>query len=124
MEEDGKPYVGCLYAGLIITEDGPKVIEFNCRFGDPETQVVLPILEGDLLELLYSAAEGKINRNAVSSGNRTAVCVVASSGGYPDSYEKGYEISGIKEAEDEGAIIFHAGTKIVDKDSYKWRKRF
>ncbi len=114
MSSEGKPFDGCLYAGLILTEEGPKVIEFNCRFGDPETQVVLPILNGDLLELLYSAAVGKINKNAVSHSSKTAVCVVASSKGYPDSYEKGFDISGIDHAEKDGAIVFHAGTKIVE----------
>ncbi|MBT8387861.1 MAG: phosphoribosylamine--glycine ligase, partial [Ignavibacteria bacterium] len=86
LNEQGKNFIGCLYAGLILTEDGPKVIEFNCRFGDPETQVVLPLLEGDFLKLLYSAADSNLDLNAVSYSKRTAVCVVAASGGYPDDY--------------------------------------
>jgi len=110
LNEEGKNFIGCLYAGLILTEDGPKVIEFNCRFGDPETQVVLPLLEGDFLKLLYSAADGNLDLNAVSYSQRTAVCVVAASGGYPDEYEKGFEISGLDNLS-EDVIVYHAGTK-------------
>jgi phosphoribosylamine--glycine ligase len=118
LAEKGIPYVGCLYAGLILTEEGPKVIEFNCRFGDPETQVVLPILNGDLLELLYTAAKGKIKRDAISYSGKSAVCVVASSKGYPDNYEKGLLISGIEDAENNGAVVFHAGTKMTDGELF------
>ncbi len=113
LNEEGKKFIGCLYAGLILTEDGPKVIEFNCRFGDPETQVVLPLLEGDFLKLLYSAADGNLDLNTVSYSQRTAVCVVAASGGYPDDYEKGFEISGLDKLS-EDIIIYHAGTKDED----------
>jgi phosphoribosylamine--glycine ligase len=100
-----------LYAGLILTEDGPKVIEFNCRFGDPETQVVLPIIKGDFLHLLYSAATGKIDKTAVEYNGGSSVCVVAASGGYPDKYETGFEISGINESKPD-IIVYHAGTKV------------
>ena len=110
LKEEGKRFIGCLYAGLILTNDGPKVIEFNCRFGDPETQVVLPLLEGDFLKLLYSAADGNLDLNAVSYSQRTAVCVVAASGGYPDDYEKGFEMSGLDNLS-EDVIVYHAGTK-------------
>ena len=103
-------FIGCLYAGLIITDDGPKVIEFNCRFGDPETQVVLPVLKGDFLHLLYTAALGKIDKAAVEYNGGSSVCVVAASGGYPDSFEKGFEISGLDELRAD-IIIYHAGTK-------------
>jgi phosphoribosylamine--glycine ligase len=113
LNEADKKFVGCLYAGLILTEDGPKVIEFNCRFGDPETQVVLPLLEGDFLKLLYSAADGNLNPNAVSYSQRTAVCIVAASVGYPDEYEKGFEISGL-DSLSENIIVYHAGTKDED----------
>ncbi len=113
LNEEGKKFIGCLYAGLILTEDGPKVIEFNCRFGDPETQVVLPLLEGDFLKLLYSVADGNLEPNAVSYSQRTAVCVVAASGGYPDEYEKGFEISGLDNLS-ENVIVYHAGTKDED----------
>jgi phosphoribosylamine--glycine ligase len=113
LNEADKKFVGCLYAGLILTEDGPKVIEFNCRFGDPETQVVLPLLEGDFLKLLYSAADGKLDPNAVSYSQRTAVCIVAASSGYPDGYEKGFEISGLDNLSEDIAV-YHAGTKDED----------
>jgi phosphoribosylamine--glycine ligase len=103
-------FIGCLYAGLIITEDGPKVIEFNCRFGDPETQVVLPVLKGDFLHLLYTAALGKIDKAAVEYNGGSSVCVVAASAGYPDSFEKGFEINGLDELRAD-IIIYHAGTK-------------
>lgn len=103
-------FVGCLYAGLILTEDGPKVIEFNCRFGDPETQVVLPILKGDFLHLLHTAATGKIDKTAVEYNGGSSVCVVAASGGYPNKYEKGYEITGLDENRAD-IVIYQAGTK-------------
>jgi phosphoribosylamine---glycine ligase len=102
-------FIGCLYAGLIITKSGPKVIEFNCRFGDPETQVVLPILDGDFLDLLYSAASGNLDLNAVKYSGGCSVCVVASSKGYPDNYEKGFVINGLEKIDDE-VIVYHAGT--------------
>jgi len=103
-------FIGCLYAGLIITDDGPKVIEFNCRFGDPETQVVLPVLKGDFLHLLYTAAQGKVDKAAVEYNGGSSVCVIAASGGYPDSYEKGFDITGLDELRAD-IIIYHAGTK-------------
>jgi len=103
-------FVGCLYAGLIITDEGPKVIEFNCRFGDPEIQVVLPIIKGDFLHLLYTAALGKIDKAAVEYTGGSSVCVVAASEGYPDSYKKGYEITGLDELPAD-IIVYHAGTK-------------
>lgn len=110
MIETGNKFIGCLYAGLIITNDGPKVIEFNCRFGDPETQVVLPILEGDFLELLYSAAYEKLEKDSVKYSGGSAVCIVAASSGYPDDYKKGFEINGLDFSDDE-TIVYHAGTK-------------
>jgi len=88
MKESGNQFIGCLYAGLMIHNGVPKVIEFNCRFGDPETQVVLPILEGDFLDLLYSAACNNLNKTAVKYSGGCAVCVVAASNGYPDHYKK------------------------------------
>lgn len=113
LKKEGNPFIGCLYAGLMITPDGPKVIEFNCRFGDPETQVVLPLLEGDFLQLLISAAEGNLNKNAVWYNGGSAVCVVAASEGYPDSYQIGFEITGL-DFSDPQVIIYHAGT--IEKD--------
>lgn len=106
-------FIGCLYAGLIITDEGPKVIEFNCRFGDPETQVVLPVLKGDFLHLLYTAALGKVDKAAVEYNGGCSVCVVAASKGYPDAYEKGYEITGLDELRAD-IIVYHAGTKEVN----------
>jgi phosphoribosylamine--glycine ligase len=103
-------FIGCLYAGLIITDEGIKVIEFNCRFGDPETQVVLPVIKGDFLQLLYTAALGKIDKTAVQYSGGSSVCVIAASGGYPDSYKKGFEIKGLEEIPAD-IIIYHAGTR-------------
>lgn len=110
MVKTGNKFIGCLYAGLIITKSGPKVIEFNCRFGDPETQVVLPILNGDFLQLLYSAALGKLDKSSVQYSGGSSVCVVAASEGYPDEYVKGFEIKGLDLSDDE-IIIYHSGTK-------------
>ena len=115
MRESGNTFNGCLYVGLMITDSGPKVIEFNCRFGDPEAQVVLPILKGDFLDLLYSAANGNLDINSVKYSGGCSVCVVASSGGYPDEYKKGFEISGL-DFSDEEIIIYHAGTKKVNNN--------
>ena len=106
-------FVGCLYAGLIITNEGPKVIEFNCRFGDPETQVILPIINGDFLHLLYTAALGKVDKASVDYNGGSSVCVVAASKGYPDSYEKGFEITGLNEQRAD-VIVYHAGTKEIN----------
>lgn len=104
-------YVGCLYCGLMITNDGPKIVEFNCRFGDPETQAVLPLIGGDFLELLYSASMGAIKKDSVYYNGGASVCVVAASKGYPESYEKGKEITGLESIAEEDILIFHAGTK-------------
>ncbi len=111
LKSEGKKFSGCLYAGLMITNDGPKVVEFNCRFGDPETQVVLPLLKGDFLKLLYSSASGRIDKNAVKYSGGTAVCVVAVSEGYPDKYKKGFEITGLQRIDSQQIIVFHAGTE-------------
>lgn len=113
LKKEKKKYNGCLYCGLMITKEGLKVIEYNCRFGDPETQCVLPLLDGDFLELLYSAAIGKIDKSAVKYNGGSSVCVVAASKGYPDKYEKGFEINGL-DLSDNNVIIYHAGTKKLD----------
>lgn len=113
LKKEKKKYNGCLYCGLMITKEGLKVIEYNCRFGDPETQCVLPLLDGDFLELLYSAAIGHIDKSAVKYNGGSSVCVVAASKGYPDTYEKGFEISGL-DLNQENVIIYHAGTKKID----------
>jgi phosphoribosylamine---glycine ligase len=113
MKEEGCPFSGCLYVGLMITKEGPKVVEYNCRFGDPETQVVLPVLKGDFLKLLYSSAVGRLEKNAIFYDDGCAVCVVASSKGYPESYKKGFEISGL-DINDKKILVYHAGTDEVD----------
>lgn len=111
MAEEGAPYVGVLYAGCILTADGPRVLEYNCRFGDPETQVVLPRLETDLLEILQACVEGRLAEIRPRWSERRCVCVVVASGGYPHEYEKGKMITGIDEAEAlEDVVVFHAGT--------------
>ncbi len=93
MKAEGRPFKGCLYFGLMITKDGPKVIEYNCRFGDPETQVVLPLLKSDLLTIMQAVSDGKLAEAAVEFSDGAACCVVMASGGYPGSYEKGHEIT-------------------------------
>ena len=110
----GIHYKGVLYCGLAMTSKGPKVIEFNARFGDPETQVVLPLLETDLAEIALAAASGKLDMTPVTWYNKKALCVVMASGGYPGGYEKGKVIKGIDDAEKAGAIVFHAGTELKD----------
>lgn len=112
MAKEGTPYQGCLYAGLMIKGDSVKVVEFNCRFGDPETQVVLPLLDGDLAEIMLACATGTLDKAEVAWHDKAAVCVVMASGGYPESYEKGKEITGLAAAEeDKDVVVFHAGTK-------------
>lgn len=112
LANENNKFVGCLYCGLMLTKDGPKVVEFNCRFGDPETQCVLPLLEGDFLALLYSAASGALSENSVRYNGGSSVCVIAASKGYPDSYKTGYRISGVDKIEDPEIVIFHSGTKM------------
>ena len=115
MAKEGTPYQGCLYAGLMIKGDSVKVVEFNCRFGDPETQVVLPLLDGDLAEIMLACATGTLDKAEVAWHDKTAVCVVMASGGYPESYEKGKEITGLAAAEeDKDVVVFHAGTKAAE----------
>lgn len=112
MAQEGIPYTGCLYVGLMMNEDGPKVVEFNCRFGDPETQVVLPLIDDDLASIMMSVAEGTLSTHRMKQHDACAVCVVIASNGYPDIYNTGHIISGLDSInQDEGTIIFHAGTK-------------
>jgi len=116
MAEEGRPFVGCLYAGLVLTEEGPKLLEYNCRFGDPETQVVLPRLETDLVDLLESAVEGRLPEAVAPTGSGAAVCVVMASGGYPGEYESGKLIDGLDAAARmDDVIVFHAATKETDE---------
>lgn len=115
MKLTGSEFIGCLYCGIMLTDKGPKVVEFNCRFGDPETQVVLPLLKGDFLQLLYSAATGKINKHAVQISDGTSICVVLASRNYPDSSEKGIEIHGLENFPNGASHVIHAGTKEVNR---------
>ena len=108
----GAPFQGLLYAGLILAEDGARVLEFNCRFGDPETQAVLPRLEGDLLEALTGVAAGSLAGAELAAGDEAAVTVVLAAAGYPDAPRSGDPIHGIAAAELEGALVFHAGTAV------------
>jgi len=113
--KEGIEYRGVLYAGIMLTDKGPKVLEFNVRFGDPETQAVLPRMQSDLLEAMLAVSERKLSRlKSLDWDRRACVCVVCASGGYPGEYEKGKEISGIEEAEkDKDVVVFHAGTKLL-----------
>jgi phosphoribosylamine--glycine ligase len=110
MVSDGSPFTGVLYAGLMLTREGPKVIEFNCRLGDPEAQVILPRLHTDLFEILLAGAQGRLRDVAVDWSGRPHVCVVLASGGYPGKYRTGVEVKGIAQV-GRGAVVFHAGTK-------------
>jgi len=114
MANEKRLYRGCLYVGLMITPTGPKVIEYNCRFGDPETQVVLPLIDDDIVPLLLDAADGTMQRN-ISFKKESAVCVIVASGGYPDRYEAGKPIMGLHEAgKNPNILLFHSGTKKED----------
>ncbi|MHC4495243.1 MAG: phosphoribosylamine--glycine ligase, partial [Planctomycetota bacterium] len=115
MNRNGTPYKGVLYAGIMVTAGGPRVLEFNVRFGDPETQPILMRLKSDLLEVMLAVCDGTLDQVTLEWDPRPAVCVVMASGGYPDDYEKGKEITGLKEAgELDDVIVFHAGTKEQD----------
>lgn len=114
MNAEGRPFKGVLYFGLMMTEKGVKVIEYNCRFGDPETQVVLPRLKTDLVEIMEAVVDEKLADIEIEWADNAAVCVVMASGGYPVSYEKGHLISGIEDAEAmDDVTVFHAGTKLT-----------
>ncbi|MDD6033270.1 MAG: phosphoribosylamine--glycine ligase [Oscillospiraceae bacterium] len=113
MKKEGRPFKGCLYFGLMITKNGPRVIEYNCRFGDPETQVVLPLLKTDLFEIMQAVYEERLSDIQVEFSDQHAACVIMASGGYPKKYQTGYEISGLDEkGQAEGVTVYHAGTKL------------
>ena len=113
MQEEGTPYQGVLYCGLMITDEGPKVVEYNCRLGDPEAQVVLPLVESDLVDVFESMAEGTLETGSLRASSRAAACVVLASNGYPIEYETGFEITGIDEAETVPEVsVLHAGTRL------------
>jgi len=111
MAKEGKPYKGVLYAGLMITAEGPKVLEFNARFGDPETQVQLPLLKSDLVDIMMSVIDGTLSRMRVEWDSGACVGVVMASGGYPGNYKQGLPISGLERV-DPNIVLFHAGTKM------------
>jgi phosphoribosylamine--glycine ligase len=111
MAKEGKPYKGVLYAGLMLTAEGPKVLEFNARFGDPETQVQLPLLQSDLVDIMMSVIDGTLSRTRVEWDSGACVGVVMASGGYPGSYKQGFPISGLERV-DPNIVLFHAGTKM------------
>jgi len=112
LEQRGTPFVGLLYAGLMLTPAGPRVLEFNCRFGDPETQCVLPLLQGDLLQALAAATVGELSGTTLETSPGAAVTVVMAAAGYPEEGDRGTPIAGIEESEAAGALVFHAGTAL------------
>ena len=114
MKAEGREFRGCLYFGLMLTKDGPKVIEYNCRFGDPETQVVLPLLKTDLLTVMQATTSGTLDRLNVEFDSGAACCVILASGGYPTHYEKGKEIVVTDEEKLKDATVYHAGTALKD----------
>ncbi|MEK6302698.1 MAG: phosphoribosylamine--glycine ligase [Acidobacteriota bacterium] len=115
MFSEGRPFSGVLYTGLMFTDDGPKVIEYNARLGDPETQAVMMRLEGDLVEILDAIVDSQIGSTSINWSGDSSVCVVAASGGYPGEFEKGKVVSGLDEATStDGVAVFHAGTKLVE----------
>ena len=115
MNAEGRTFKGCLYFGLMLTPKGPRVVEYNCRFGDPETQVVLPLLKTDLFTIMKACHDGTLADIDIEWSDQSAACVIEASGGYPQKYTKGYEIYGLDEnGQHEGVIFYHAGTKHVD----------
>ena len=112
MASEGRPFTGILFTGLMITEDGPKVLEYNARFGDPEAQVVLPRMKNDVIDVMEACIDGKLSDVELEFEDNAAVCVVLASDGYPEKYDKGFEIKGLDTFKDkDGYYVFHAGTK-------------
>ena len=119
MQKEGRPFNGCLYFGLMLTPNGAKVVEYNCRFGDPETQVVLPLLETDLVDIMEAVWEEKLDQLDIKWSDKSCACVVIASGGYPEKYETGKEISGLDEkGQSPLAYVYHAGTKLENGKYY------
>ncbi len=115
MAAEGRPFTGILFTGLMLTEDGPKVLEYNARFGDPEAQVVLPRMKNDIIDVMEACVEGRLDEIELEFEDNAAVCVILASNGYPVSYEKGFEITGLDTfKEHEGYYCFHSGTKFDD----------
>ena len=116
MAAEGRPFTGVLFTGLMLTEDGPKVLEYNARFGDPETQVVLPRMKNDMIEVMEACVDGRLDEIELEFEDNAAVCVVLASDGYPETYEKGKLITGFENFEGkEGYYVFHAGTKMTEE---------
>jgi len=115
LRNEGILYQGVLFAGLILTQSGPKVLEYNCRFGDPETQVIMRLLQTDLVDLITATINGRLDTVDIKWKDENALCVILASKGYPESYEKGFEIKNINKAEAGGIKVFHAGTKVSDR---------
>jgi phosphoribosylamine--glycine ligase len=117
MKEEGSPYIGVLYAGLMITKHGPKVLEFNCRFGDPEAQPILMLMESDLYEVIVACLESKLNITDIKFKDKSSCCVIMASGGYPGKYEKGKKIHGLEKTRElQNVKVFHSGTRKSDED--------
>lgn len=118
--QEGIPYRGVLYGGFMLTPQGPKVLEFNARFGDPETQVILPRLKTDLVQVMLAVAEGRLSEIELEWRDEWAVSVVLASKGYPQKYETGFEITGIEDAQKiPGVTVYHAGTKVDDEEKLR-----
>ncbi len=116
MALEDRPYRGVLYAGLMMTKQGPKVVEFNCRFGDPETQAILPLVESDIVPIMEACCDGDVSNFELEKLNKYAVCVIMASGGYPNKYEKGKKIIGLNHDFSDEIMVFHSGTKMSDRD--------
>ena len=115
MAAEGRTFKGIIFFGLMLTDKGPRVLEYNARFGDPETQVVLPRMEGDIVEVFEACIDGTLDQIDLQFADNAAVCVVLASDGYPVHYEKGYAISGLERfADADGYYVFHAGTKFAE----------
>ncbi len=114
MNKEGRTFKGCLYFGLMLTPNGPKVIEYNCRFGDPETQVVLPRLKTDIIDIFDAINDGTLDELDIEWSNNASACVIMASGGYPKSYPKGIEINGLQNGQKDGVVVYHAGTAVKD----------
>ena len=115
MAAEGRPFVGIIFFGLMLTEDGPKVLEYNCRFGDPEAQVVIPRMKNDMIEVMEACVDGRLDEIELEFEDNAAVCVVLASEGYPVSYQKGFPIYGLENFKGRNdAFVFHAGTKFSD----------
>jgi phosphoribosylamine--glycine ligase len=117
MKAEGRDFVGILFVGLMLTEEGPKVLEYNARFGDPEAQVVLPRLKNDLVELCEACIDGRLNDVELEFEENAAVCVILASEGYPEHYEKGFPITGLEKFDNQkDYFLYHAGTKLQGPD--------